>query len=229
MENNQPLLSVSNLSVNFDSQTILKNVSFNLNHDEIMAIIGPNGAGKTMLFRAILGLIPYEGTVKWDTNVRIGYVPQKLFVSRDLALTVGEFLSCKEKEQKKITYAMSRVGIAEKQLKIQLSVLSGGEFQRVLIAFALLGDPNVLLFDEPTSGIDISGEETVYGLIKKLQKEKDLAILFISHELDVVYAYAQNVLCLNKKTICMGPPQEVIDKENLQKLYNADVHLYQHH
>ena len=114
-------------------------------------------------------------------------------------------------------------------LRTKLGALSGGELQRVLIAYALLGKPNVLLFDEPTSGVDVSAEETIYSLIDKLKAEKDLTIIFISHELQVVYKYADSVLCLNKEKICFGPPREVVDKESLTKLYGEDVSLYQHH
>jgi zinc transport system ATP-binding protein len=109
-----------------------------------------------------------------------------------------------------------------------LGALSGGELQRVLIAYALLGSPNVLLFDEPTSGVDVSAEESIYSLIDKLREEIDLTIIFISHELQVVYRYADSVLCLNKEKICFGPPTEVVDKVSLEKLYGEDVHFYRH-
>jgi len=110
-----------------------------------------------------------------------------------------------------------------------LGVLSGGELQRVLIAFAILGNPNVLLFDEPTSGVDISAEETVYSLISKLKEEKDLTIIFISHELEIVYRYAANVLCLNKEKVCFGPPKKAIDTASINKLYGEDVNFFKHH
>ena len=235
---NDVLLSVSNLKVKFNNHVILDDISFTVRRDDTLAIIGPNGAGKTVLFRAILGLIPFEGKIEWNSDVKIGYVPQKLFVAKDIPLTVYEFLRFKEKDPHKISAVLAQVGFGENPkdvhrgpslLKTRLGVLSGGELQRVLIAFALLGDPKVLLFDEPTSGVDISGEETVYHLIHKLQEEKDLTIIFISHELEIVYKYASNVLCLNKEKICFGPPREVVDKESLEKLYGEDVHIYRHH
>jgi len=114
-------------------------------------------------------------------------------------------------------------------LETRMGARSGGELQRVLIAYALLGDPNVLLFDEPTAGVDIAGEETVYSLIHKLQADEDLTIIFISHELQVVNQYATNVLCLNKERICFGPPSTAIDNESLAKMYGEDAHLYKHH
>lgn len=224
------ILTVTDLSVSFGKQKILDNVSFSVERDGTLAIIGPNGAGKTVLFRAILGLIPYEGEVGWAPNIKIGYVPQKLFVAKDLPLTVQEFLKLKENNLAKIDKVLNSVGIKKiSLLKNRLGDLSGGEMQRVLIANALLGSPQVLLFDEPTSGVDLAGEETIYGLMERLKKEVDLTIIFISHELDIVYRHATDVLCLNKEKICFGKPREVIDKETLSKMYGEDVKIYTHH
>jgi zinc transport system ATP-binding protein len=232
MEDNskEDILKVTSLSVIFGNQKVLDNISFSVERDGTLAIIGPNGAGKSVLFRAILGLIPYEGEVKWAPNIKIGYVPQKLFVQKDLPLTVLEFLKLKENNVLNIEKVLNSVGIKNKViLKSRLGDLSGGETQRVLIGNALLGNPQVLLFDEPTSGVDIAGEETIYGLIERLKKEVDLTIIFISHELDIVYRHATNVLCLNKEKICFGKPNEVIDKETLGKMYGEDVKVYKHH
>lgn len=233
------LLSVSGLRVKFNSHVILDDLSFEVKRDSTLAILGPNGAGKTVLFRAILGLIPYEGKIVWAKDIKVGYVPQKLFVGKDVPLTVSEFLGIKEKDHNKLLEVLKEVGLGEgslqemhrggRLLKTKLGVLSGGELQRVLIAFALLGGPNVLLFDEPTSGVDISAEETVYALISKLKREKDLTIIFISHELEVVYRFADSVLCLNKEKVCFGPPREAIDKKSLEALYGEEVHFYRHH
>src|SRR3972149_808756 len=190
------VLEVSGLNVSFNSHKVLDNLNFEVQRDDTLAIIGPNGAGKTVLFKCLLGLIPYEGEVRWAKDVKIGYVPQRLNVGKDLPLTVEEFLRFKEKSSKKIEEVLTMVGFKRKKehlihrgkrlLKTRLGVLSGGEFQRILIAFALLGNPNVLLFDEPTSGVDVSAEETVYALIERLKKEDDLTIIFISHELGIV-------------------------------------------
>jgi zinc transport system ATP-binding protein len=238
MEEKKNILTVSGLNVEFNNHVILDDVSFEVGRDSTLAIIGPNGAGKSVLFRALLGLIPYKGTVTWNSDAKIGYVPQKLAVTNDLPLTVNEFLHFKEKDQKKIYEVIESVGFMKEAshvhndkrvLGTRLGDLSGGELQRVLIAYALLGEPNVLLFDEPTAGVDIAGEETVYSLIHKLQADEDLTIIFISHELGVVYQYADTVLCLNKEKVCYGPPRIVIDKESLAKMYGEEVHLYQHH
>ena len=233
------VLKVSSLNVSFDGHKILDDVSVEVRRDDTLAIIGPNGAGKTMLFRCILGLVPYSGQVEWTSGVKVGYVPQKLYVDKEIPLTVTELLAFKEKSHAKIADALSKVGFGKdtlhqahqgsRLLKTRLGVLSGGELQRVLIAFAILGNPNVLLFDEPTSGVDISAEETVYSLISKLKEEKDLTIIFISHELEIVYRYAANVLCLNKEKVCFGPPKKAIDTASINKLYGEDVNFFKHH
>lgn len=233
------ILSVKNLTVQFGDHTILDNISFEVKKDDFVAIIGPNGAGKSVLFKCLLGLIPFKGEVVWQKELKIGYVPQKLGIEKDIPLTVLEFLRFKEKNMTKIKDTLSAVGLSspaegdihkgKRILETKLGSLSGGELQKVLIGFAILGNPNVLLFDEPTAGVDVTGEETIYALIARLQKEKDLTILFISHELEVMYKYANNVLCLNKEKICYGLPRKVIDKKSLEKLYGEEVNIYHHH
>ena len=232
----ETVLTVKNLNVNLSGHTILEDISFDVERDEILAIIGPNGAGKTVLFRALLDLIPYEGEIIWKEGLKIGYVPQKLFVEGDLPLTVNEFFSLKEKSSKEIEDVIKEVGLEgyfnhEKKhiLNQKLGFLSGGELQKVLIAWALLGHPQVLLFDEPTSGVDMTSEETIYALLHRLQEKEDLTIILISHELQIVYKYASNVICLNKERVCFGPPQEVLDKESLERTFGSDVGVYQHH
>lgn len=231
-------MKVSGLTVEFAGHVVLDRVAFEIKRDSTVVILGPNGAGKSVLFRAILGLIPYKGSVTWANDAKIGYVPQKLSVDKDLPLTVCEFLSLKEKDTEKVKEAMESVGFLKEAshmhndlrvLKTRMGDLSGGELQRVLIAYALLGKPNVLLFDEPTAGVDVTGEKTVYELISKLKLDKDLTILFISHELEIVNKYADSVLCLNKEKICFGPPESAISPETLEKLYGGKTGIYHHH
>jgi zinc transport system ATP-binding protein len=231
------ILSVSNLKVKFDEHIILNDISFEVKRDDTLAVIGPNGAGKTVLFRTLLNLISYSGEIVWAKDAKIGYVPQKLAVAKDLPLTAGEFLSFKEKDYLRICEILAEVGFQKKSehthndyrvLNTRLGDLSGGELQRILIAYALLEDPNVLLFDEPTAGVDVAGEETIYSLIHRLQTKKDLTIIFISHELQVVNHYADNVLCLNKEKISFGPPMKVVNKENLERLYGEEISLHKH-
>lgn len=232
------ILKVSGLKVEFNGHIVLDNISFEVKRDDTLAIIGPNGAGKTVLFRSLLGLTDFQGKVEWAPDAKIGYVPQKLSVAKDIPITAEEFLGFKEKNHARIHEVLADIGFQKsaehshndhRVMHTRLGELSGGELQRILITYALLDNPNVLLMDEPTAGVDIAGEETIYGLIHRLQAKEDLTIIFISHELQVVNQYANNVLCLNKEKICYGPPLTAIDKESLTKMYGEEVHLYRHH
>lgn len=202
------ILEVKNLMVKFDSHTVIDNLSFTVERDSTLAVIGPNGSGKTVLFKSLLGLIHHGGNVEWSKDTKIGYVPQKLSVESDLPITVIEFLKLKESNNEKIANVLSVVGFRKKAehihhdirvLNTRLGSLSGGELQRVLMAYALLGDPNVLLLDEPTAGVDIEGEETFYELFAKLKKDSDLTIIFISHDVGVIKKYADLTLELKHK------------------------------
>lgn len=225
-----PIIQVSDLTVRLNNNLILDHVSFEVNSGETVAVIGPNGAGKTVLFRCLLGLIPYSGTISWAPNIRIGYVPQRLYIEPDLPLTTKEFMYLKTSKPTEITHALNSVGFTSLTtiLKKPLGTLSGGELQRVLIAWAHIGHPDVLLFDEPTAGVDISSEETIYSLLHKLQEKEKMTILLISHEMQVVYRYADKVICLNKEKVCFGPPLETLTKETLAQLFGKDTGLYKH-
>ena len=232
------ILEVKNLSVVRNNHIILDKISFNVMKDETVAVIGPNGAGKTTLFKALLGLTPYTGEVIWAPKIRIGYVPQKLYVEADMPLTTYEFFSLKERDKNKIRDALTSVGLTdgagqernveEHILGNRLGFLSGGELQRVMIAWALLGNPDVLLFDEPTAGVDVVGEETIYSMLERLRSLNNLTIMLISHELEIVYKYATKVVCINKERICFGPPKDALDKESIEKLFGEEVHFYVH-
>ncbi|MEK7641082.1 MAG: metal ABC transporter ATP-binding protein [Patescibacteria group bacterium] len=231
------ILKVQDLRVVFGSQVILKNLSFEVNQGEVLAVLGPNGAGKTVLFRALLGLVPIEGVVEWLKNIKIGYVPQKLAVSRDLPLSVLDFLKLKESSVAEIDEALRSVGFIKNDsdhqarqnlLNARVGELSGGQFQRVMIAYALINHPDVLLFDEPTTGIDLGGEETIYALLEKLHKDHKLTIILITHDLNVVYRYASKALCLNREKVHFGSPKEILSSQVLEDLYGAKVGLYTH-
>jgi zinc transport system ATP-binding protein len=239
------VLKVKNLTVIKNEHKILENINFSVTKGETVAIIGPNGAGKTTLFKAILGLIPYDGEVKWRDGIKLGYVPQKLYVDQDVPLTTREFFELKEKNKSKIMDALYSVGfekdaqehfhdgvkhthIEKHILDNRMGVLSGGELQRVLIAWSLLGNPDVLLFDEPTSGVDIGSEESIYIMLDRLKKQKNLTIMLISHELEIVYQHATNVVCINKENVCYGPPRKTLTKDTIEKLFGEDVDFYMH-
>lgn len=228
IDSDQTVLDVQDVSVTLDGTKIIEHVSLVVKKGEVVAIVGPNGAGKSTLFRALLGLIPFEGMITWQANVRIGYVPQQLSIERNLPITVGEFMELKGARDKQIHDVIAAVGLPSDIHRRPLGVLSGGELQRTLIAWALIGDPTVLLFDEPTAGIDIGGEETIYQLLHGLQDSRGLTILLISHDLNVVYQYANTVLCLNKKMICFGEPASVLDPKALAQLYGGEAKFYHH-
>lgn len=211
-----------------EGEKIIKNLSFEVKRGDILTILGPNGAGKTVLLKTLLGLLPHKGEIKWKKNIKIGYVPQRLPFIKDVPLSVKDFLKLKKSFDKEIKEILGSVGFKENLLEKKVGDLSSGQFQRVLVAWSLIGTPQVLLFDEPTTGIDIEGEETVYRLLVKLKEKRELTILLVTHDLSVVYTFSNYVICLNKQPICRGFPQEILTPENLQKLYGAEVKYYRH-
>lgn len=227
-----PILEIKNLKIGPKNGNILNNVSFELEKGDSLAVIGPNGAGKTTLFRAILGAISYSGEIIKEKSIRIGYVPQKVDIERDLPITAGEFLSLRGHtdagKEHSFAGALKTVGLGIEFLDKKIGELSSGELQRMLIAWATLGHPDLLLFDEPTASVDIAGQETVYELLHKLQDEHNLTLVLISHDLSVVYKYANKVLCLNKTQVCFGLPSEVLNSKELEKLYGGGKNLYHH-
>lgn len=231
------ILSVKNLTVAFNGHAVLSDISFEVKRGEIFVIIGPNGAGKTILFKALLGLIPYQGEIKWRKNIRLGYVPQRFSAGRDFPLTVEEFLQLAppKNPREMLFYALKLVGFRGDEhhlehhvLEQKLGLLSSGELQKILIASAMLDKPDVLLFDEPTSGIDIGSEEAIYERLKKLNQEENFTLLLISHDLSVVHRWATNVLCLNRKAVCVGKPHAVMGADVLKELYGTEKAFYKH-
>jgi len=232
------ILSVKDLTVVRNEHVIIEDLTFDVLKGETLAVIGPNGAGKTTLLRAILGLIPYKGKITWKKDIRIGYVPQRLFIESDIPLTTKEFFCIKQKNTDDIMDVLKAVGLSGKSAQLKeiekhilnnkLGNLSGGELQRVLIAWSLLGNPDVLLYDEPTSGVDIAGEETVYTMLEKLKETRGLTIILISHEIEIVRHFTTTVLCLNKEKVCHGPPREVITQQTIDKLFGDETNYYGH-
>ena len=226
------ILSVAKLTVSLGGRDILRNLNFEVRDGDCLAIIGPNGAGKTVLLKALLRLIPYDGEIRWTANARPGYVPQNVSLDRQLPLSAMDLLQAKARLLKlpasQLKEVCSDLALTKELLGAPAGALSGGQFQKVLIAFALLGRPNVLLVDEPTASLDELTEERVYELLYSLQKDKGLTVLLVSHDLSVVYRYANMVLCLGKGSPCMGPPREVLTPAMLEELYAAPAHYYQH-
>jgi ABC-type Mn2+/Zn2+ transport system ATPase subunit len=236
-----PALAVENLTVRFEGQRrpAVEGVSFTLAEGRIAILIGPNGSGKSTLLRAVLGLVPFEGEVTvFGKPVReayrdIGYVPQRLPFDLTLPLTVREAVRMPLHDvrdsgvEATFRHFTEILGIAP-LLDAPLASLSGGQLKRALIARAMVTNPQLLLLDEPEAEIDIGGEQTLYELLGRLASHHNLAILICSHELELVYRYAHQVLCLNRRLLCAGPPAEALTAEVLAGLYGPSTTLYRH-
>ena len=228
------LIKISNLEVKYGSKFVLKNMNLSLNAGEIVTIVGPNGSGKTTLFKAIIGTVPIsKGTIEVKPNLRIGYVPQQLKIDQTLPITVERFLKLSninfEKSQDKTELILGSKDL----LDIQINSLSGGEMQRVLLARALINDPQVLLLDEATRGLDQPGVAAFYRKIENIRKSTNCAILMISHDLHVVMSSSDRVICVNGHICCQGTPEIVATSPEYQALFGGDVDgtfaLYRHH
>ena len=228
----RPMLEVNHLTVRFDETAILANVNFTVARGDALAVIGPNGSGKTVLFRALIGAIPYEGTIRWAPGTRFGYVPQKLDIERDLPITGRNLLRAKltisRAPKEEALHALKRVDLAEDVLGQTIGSMSGGQFQRLLLAFALIGKPSVLLLDEPAAGVDAPGQRALNEAIGRLRKEEGVSILLISHDLSVVYRYASSVLCLTRGSNRVGPLEVILTPERLSEAYGTPVGFHLH-
>jgi zinc transport system ATP-binding protein len=222
-------LRVKNLTVELGGRKIIENISFDLKRGETIVVLGPNGAGKTTLLKALLKIIPFEGEVEWSVE-NISYLPPKELMQRKeiLPLTVEDFYSLKKIRKNRAYKSLKSVGLKVGVYKQRTVQLSTGQFQRLLIAWALVDNPDTLLYDEPTSGIDIGGTETIYSLLHNFWQKSNMNIILVTHDLSVVWEHADNVLCLNKKGICYGVPSEALTTKNLKELYGVGVKYYKH-
>jgi zinc transport system ATP-binding protein len=214
------ILNVTQLNLKIQNQIILSNISFKLKRGTTLAIVGPNGAGKSMLFKTLLNLVPYEGKIDWEGKVTMGYVPQLLSV-KDIPISVREFLSIKKSSD--LEHYLSLVGLSKEILDRSLSILSGGQLRRVLIAWAVLDKPNVLLFDEPTTGVDLDSEEAIYRMLRKLTKENGVTLLLISHDLHIVREYSDYVLALNKCVTFFGESKQIMNLSLQETIFGEPV------
>ena len=223
------LIKINDLNVQYGNKKVLQNFNLLLAEREIVTIVGPNGSGKTTVFKAIIGTAPIKtGTVELKPNLKIGYVPQQLNIDRSLPITVDRFLRL---TQNKFKNTLKIVNI-EDILNLQISNLSSGQMQRVLLASAILNRPDVLLLDEATRGLDQPGTAAFYRLVETIRKETGCAILMISHDLHVVMAASDRVICLNTHICCEGAPQAVARSPEYKALFGPDIDgafaLYQH-
>ncbi|MGL4427666.1 MAG: zinc ABC transporter ATP-binding protein ZnuC [Silvania sp.] len=228
------LVSLEKISVSFGQRRVLSDVSLDLKAGRILTLLGPNGAGKSTLVRVVLGLVaPDTGIIKRDGKLRIGYVPQKLHLDATLPLTVSRFLRLRPDTRKEdILPALKRVQ-AGHLIEAPLQKLSGGETQRVLLARALLNKPQLLVLDEPTQGVDVNGQVALYDLIDQLRKELGCAVLMVSHDLHLVMAKTDEVLCLNQHICCSGTPEVVSMHPEFISMFGPrgaeQLGIYRHH
>lgn len=227
------LIDISGLTVRHGGNTILTDVDLSISAGEIVTIVGPNGSGKSTLLRAIIGAVtPVGGKV--DTGrVRIGYVPQKLHIDPTLPMTVMRFLSLPNRVTKaKAVDALAEAGVPDIGAQ-QMTDLSGGQFQRVLLARALLTNPDILLLDEPTQGLDQPGAASFYRQIEDVRARLGCAVLMVSHDLHVVMGASDRVICLNGHVCCHGTPEIVASAPEYRALFGTGtagaLALYRHH
>jgi zinc transport system ATP-binding protein len=228
------LIEARDISVDLQGVEVLSHVTMGLTEGEIVTILGPNGSGKSTLLRALLGIVPVKsGTVARAPGLRLGYVPQRLAVDASLPMTVRRFLSLPHRvTDADAAQALVRVGLDDIGGR-QMAGLSGGQFQRVLLARALLSRPQLLVLDEPTQGLDQPGEAAFYRLIAEVRAETGAGVLMVSHDLHVVMAASDRVICLNHHICCEGTPRVVSNAPEYRALFGLGTQgalaLYQHH
>ena len=226
------LLKLENAGFSKNNKWLVKGVSLEVKQGEIVTLIGPNGSGKSTTAKIALGIYKeIEGKVNKFTN-KIGYVPQKISIDWTLPIRVIDFMSLTEEPtDEQINIALNLTGVEHLRNK-SLGNLSGGEFQRVLIARAIAKQPEVLVLDEPVQGVDFKGEIALYELIKKISEELNCGILLISHDLHVVMSATDFVVCLNGHVCCSGTPQAVAKNDEYQELFgdraSTILSLYEH-
>lgn len=216
------LVAFEKIGIAFDGRVLLDNINMVINEGEIVTLIGPNGSGKSTLIRTLLGLqTATHGEVVRHKTLRIGYMPQKLHIDPTLPLTVKHFLALvRGVDKREIRPTLNKLGIAY-LIDSQVHVLSGGETQRVLLARALLNHPNLLVLDEPVQGVDVNGQVELYNLIESIRDELNCGVLMVSHDLHLVMAKTDTVVCINQHVCCSGTPQQVTGHPAYQALFGV--------
>jgi len=227
------LISAKNVSVLKHQKSILDNIDIQINKNDFITIIGPNGAGKTMLLKCLMGFYkPTSGRIERKEKLKIGYMPQSISIINTMPITVKDFITVrKEYDDISLNKVITEVSIGEIVNK-QLSVLSGGEMQRVLLARSLLNNPDLLILDEPAQNLDISGQLNFYKLIQEIYSKRDISILMVSHDLHLVMISTKKVLCLYKHICCSGAPQQIAKDPEFLSMFGKDManmmSIYQH-
>ena len=231
-EDARPLVTLTDISVALDSQPVLSNVSLTVRAGEIVTIVGPNGSGKTTLMRTIIGALrPDAGRIERAPGLRLAYVPQRLSIDPSMPMTVAGFMSLpRRRSRAAVAAALDHAGLAGLQGR-QLAALSGGQMQRLLLARALMGDPQLLILDEGTAGLDQAGVAAFYARIERVRAETGCAILMVSHDLQIVMRASDHVICLNGHVCCEGTPEIVSASPAYRGFFGAHgaLALYRHH
>jgi len=228
------LIKAQNISLKINQRQILDNINLSIKPGEILTLIGPNGSGKTSLVRVLLGLVKAdEGEVQTSSNLVIGYVPQKLHIDITLPMSVKRFLQMGMKNSPESIIRMAATLGVSALLEQPVQAVSGGEFQRVLLARALLRKPDLLVLDEPAQGVDINGQQQLYQLISSIRDEFSCGVLMVSHDLHLVMEATDQVLCLNTHICCTGHPEAVSKHPEYLKLFGTSlegiaVYTHQH-
>lgn len=226
------LVEAKSISVSVGSRCLLQKVDLTLSAGEIVTVIGPNGAGKTTLVKVIVGLRKADtGTVSVKQGTRIGYMPQRLHIDQNLPITVKRFLQLAGQSERAIELTLAEVGISHLLLS-PMQAVSGGEMQRILLARALLRNPHLLVLDEPVQGVDIAGQSELYELISSIRDRRQCGVLMVSHDLHLVMAQTDTVVCLNHHVCCHGHPEQVSHDPAFIELFgrqhSQSLAIYQH-
>jgi zinc transport system ATP-binding protein len=228
------LITAANVGVSFSGRAVLQGINLEVMPNKVVSLIGPNGAGKTTLVRVLLGLVPAtQGSVISQAGLSVGYMPQRISLHPTLPLTVLRFLSLsKVGTEAAIDAALELLNI-EHLRKQQIATVSGGELQRILLARALLGNPQLLILDEPAQGVDLAGQAELYQLIGEIRDQNGCGVLMISHDLHLVMSATDEVVCLNHHVCCHGKPEQVSNDPAFLELFGASVSdglaVYTHH
>lgn len=231
---NNTLLNAQDISLAIDGKQILQNITLQIDENQIVTLIGPNGAGKTSLVKIVLGLSkPSAGSVNLRKNLRVGYMPQRLHVDNSMPISVQKFLQLAVRAKPELIEQVLSEVKASQLLHSQIHSLSGGELQRVLLARALIQEPELLVLDEPVQGVDINGQAELYALISSIRDRHQCGILMVSHDLHLVMSATDEVICLNQHVCCHGHPEQVSNDPAYLELFGkqqaASLAVYAHH
>lgn len=223
------LVQLNNIGLYYDQRAVLKDVDLSIAPHEIVSLIGPNGAGKSSLVKILLGIqAPQQGSIKRKAKLKMGYVPQRFNPSSSLPLRVKDLLEAKKIKTNLFEQIIVETGIAHLLMR-QVQQLSGGERQRVLLARALLKQPDLLVLDEPMQGLDIQSETELYAYVRTLPERYGCAVLMVSHDLQWVMQGTQRVICLNHHICCSGTPSDIQQHPAYQEIFGTQRVIYQHH